>query len=147
MLVVFLSQSWKWCLLSLLTLLRPVFLLSLSLSLSLYIYIYIHIIIYSLFFCFSPSFLLVVVPWDNFSWCLDAVRFVDLRKNRFWQLRVADEFQAKHLFSERRLDRPVSDPDPWAVRSMINYCSHAQWGQSNLLRDQNVLSASCILIT
>lgn len=91
-LVAFWSLSWRWFLflLYLLVLLRPDFLLS-------------------LFFIFPPFFVFLpaVVPWDNFSCCADAVSSLELRKNRLWQLRVADEFQAKQLFSEPSLDRPV----------------------------------------
>ena len=97
-------------------------------------------------FCFSFLFFSAVVPWDNSSCCVDAMRScLELRKNRLWQLRVADEFQAKQLVSEPKLDRPVSNP--WAVASVISYCSHALSGQSDLLRDQNIRSTSSIFKT
>lgn len=64
----------------------------------------------SLFFIFPPFFVFLpaVVLWNNFSCYADAVRScLELRKNSLWQLRVPDEFQAKQLFSEPSLDRPV----------------------------------------
>lgn len=67
------------------------------------------------------------------------------QENRLWQPTVADEFQAKQLVSEPKLQRPVLNP--WAVGSVINYCSHALSGQSNLLRDENILGTSSIFKT